>query len=295
VDQYPPSNYGAEVVSTERGVAADGPMVTLTLASMQFTVGLVANSLGRGAAGNELTQLLERSSVELITPSFSVVRSVSPQITVISAVISDRLGSRTWFPYLPNVDAELHNTELHALSRCTLVYLDYYEVIRRSADRVIATLIDISTPLFINLGGTQPGRELLSRLRRCRLVTIQTNVSEGLRNKAVALAQYFVNDASPDLALVTMGADGAVGISSSGAIYDVPVYSITPRRLHGADAVFSAGLIASLLNHVPYEDALIYASACGAYQCERHTQATWPTAHDIVDFQASHRLSNPNL
>lgn len=267
-------------------------MVALTLANMQLTVGLIANSVGKDAAGKALTHLLETSSVGLITTPSPMGHSASPQITV----ISDRLGSRTWFPYLPNVDAELHNMDLHALGSCVLVYLDYYEVIRRSADRVIARVIDTNTPLFINLGGTQPERELLDRLKRCRLVAIQTNVSEGHRDEAAALAQYLVNEATPELVVVTMGADGAVGISSSGAVYDVPAYSIIPRRLHGAGAVFSAGLIASLLDRVPNEDALVYASACGAYQCERHTQATWPTAHDIANFQGSHRLSpGPDL
>ena len=283
VDEYPPANYGAEVVSTERGVAADGPMIALTLASMDLDVALITNSVGRGAAWASIADQLEMSAMAFI-PSSAQRRDKSPEIVV----VSDRLGNRTWFPYLPEVDTELRAADLSPLAGCRLAYVDHYEVIEDAATRAIREAADVGTPLFVNLGGVRPGGGLVDLLRRASPAVIQTNLRENQRVHALSLARELATHTLAGLVVVTMGFDGAVAISAANVLYDVPAYPISPRRLHGAGAAFSAGLIASLLTGVPTDEALAFASACGAHQCERPTQATWPSRDDIAAFVDAH-------
>src|SRR5688572_25507505 len=132
VDAYPSANYGAEVTVMEQSLAADGAIAAVMLASMGHRAVLAANSVAYDAAGQGLLELLERLSVHYLSASVAA-RAASPQI----AVISDRAGSRTWFPYLPAVNQELLALDLSCMKSCRLVYVDYYDVIKTAAERVV--------------------------------------------------------------------------------------------------------------------------------------------------------------
>lgn len=283
VDEFPPPNYGAEVVATERGVAADGPMVALTLAAMGLDATLVTNAAGRGPASAGITDQIESSRVRFV-PAPRRQYDESPQIVV----LSDRAGNRMWLPYLPGVDGELRAADLSPLAGAELAYVDCYDVIRTAARRAILAAAESGTSLFANLGGSEPAPELVELLGRARPAVIQTNVPDDRPELALPLAGKLAVRTRAELVVVTMGAAGAVAVSSAAVRYDVPAYPIRHRRLHGAGAAFSAGLIASLLTGAPLAASLAFAAASGAHQCARPTQATWPSRADVEAFAAAY-------
>jgi sugar/nucleoside kinase (ribokinase family) len=282
VDSFPTPNFGTEVVESEASLAADGPMVAMTLSRMGLTTGLLANSLAEDSEGRAVMRHLRDEGVTFLG-STSDSRSTSPSVVV----ITNRTGERTWFPYLPGVESELANSDYGRLIHARIVYVDCYAILRPAVEHVLIALAEMRKQVFLNLGGCELDDQLLNTLSRCQLLTVQTNLDEGQAHDAEALAGRLRTALHPDLTVVTMGAAGALVLSDRDHLR-IQAYPVTPVRVHGAGALFSAGLIASIVGGRRIEDAMRYASACGAYQCVRPTQHSWPSRTEIDEFVHSH-------
>lgn len=282
VESFPTPNFGAEVIGSEYSLAADGPMVAMTLTRMGFTSALLANSLAGDPEGCAVMRHMNSSGVSFLSTT-SAARSTSPKVFI----ISNRSGDRTWFPYLPDVEAELRAADHSQLTLARIVYIDCYTVLRPAVDQILATLVGTGNQVFLNLGGCELDDRLVNTLAHCTVLAVQTNVAEDQAHRAEAVADMLHAALHAGLTVVTMGAAGAIMRSSSHRLW-VPAYSVTPVRVHGAGALFSAGLIASLLEGRSIGDALLYASACAAYQCVRSSQIDWPSRAEIDRFLSSH-------
>lgn len=145
VPAFPKANHGAEVRSIEHSIAADGPMTAGVLAALEIPTLLLANTIGTDAAGDAVHSWLQRTRVQIARPQVDGV--TTPQITV----VADDRGTRTWFPYLPGVAADLAELDLTPLVDASFAYIDCYQLIEGPAVRAIQSL-PLLVPPFARLG-----------------------------------------------------------------------------------------------------------------------------------------------
>jgi sugar/nucleoside kinase (ribokinase family) len=261
VDAYPPADYGAGVLRRESFLAADGAITAGAAAALGLSPVLLANSLADDAAGRGLLETLGSWGVAT-APGIVTGRRETP----VSTVICDRSGSRTWFPYLPEVVDELSVADLDLVRVSRMLYVDCYEVLGAASHRALRAAVDAGIPVLANLGGS-PAPEWLSVLKRSDApVLLQTNAAEDIPSAVEETLEELSSLAVADRVVVTAGAGGAV-LRAGGRTVGVPAASVTVRRVQGAGSVFSAALAWSLLRGEDAVSSLDFACSAGTLWC----------------------------
>lgn len=90
----------------------------------------------------------------------------------------------------------------------------------------------------------------------------------------------------PDSVVITLGAEGALAAGSWGWTR-IPAFAITPVDTTAAGDAFNAGLVVALSQGKNLEQAVRYASACGALAATKlGAQPSLPDARAVADFIA---------
>jgi sugar/nucleoside kinase (ribokinase family) len=274
VQRFPSANYGAEVLSIQRSVAADAPMAAAVLTALDVSTLLLSNDIGDDTSGNEVREWLQRYRVE--TTVGTTLGRPTPQI----AVVADDQGTRTWFPHLPGVADALAAVDLSPLERASFAYIDCYQLIEAPAVRAIHAARAAGVPLLLNLGGSPLSAAVVAAVRAYPHLIIQTNTDDADASKAPDLAASFLAVTDATWVVITAGAAGAVAVNAAQQIA-VPAFRVVVRHTHCAGAAFSGGLLYGLLHDWPMEDCLDLACASGALRCERAHHEPMPTFDEL--------------
>jgi len=274
VPRFPLANYGAEVLSVERSIAADAPMAAAVLAALGVPALLLANEIGNDQKGSQVRAWLQRYGVHSTTRV--TTDTSTPQIVV----VADDDGTRTWFPRLLGVNDALAAVDLSPLSTASFAYVDCYQLIEAAAVRAIAAARSAEVPLLVNLGGSPPSSPVIAAVRGCPRLIMQTNVDDAAYSDAPRVAQAILAATGADWAVITAGTAGAVALNKSQQLAS-PAFRVAVRHTHCAGAAFSGGLIYGLLHDWPMEDCLTLACASGALRCERAHHEPMPTLAEL--------------
>lgn len=260
IDKYPKPNYGAEVREVIDTLAADAPMVVVAASHLGLKTGLITNSIGANSEGDEVVSYFKRNQVR-----FSFTRNQEIKTPFIT-VLSDNAGDRKWFPYIPNAVSELEQANFNLIAQSSIAYIDFYEIIRKPAQKAVEFANRNKTPCFINLGGSPFTPEVSRFLKGKDIAIVQTNLDEAEVDNAPLLAQNIFSEIKPKVAIVTLGSKGAVACTLEGVV-SIPAYKVNVKHLHGAGAAFSAGYAYCYLKGLDVDESLRFACALGSLNC----------------------------
>jgi sugar/nucleoside kinase (ribokinase family) len=274
VPRFPLANFGAEVVSVERSIAADAPMAAAVLAALDVPTLLLANDIGTDQKGSDARAWLQRYGVD--TTASMEPNTTTPQIVV----VADDAGTRTWFPHLAGVSDALVRLDLSPLARASFAYIDCYQLIETPAVRAIHAARSAGVPLLLNLGGSPLSSAVTAAVRGYPNLIVQTNVDDEAHTVAPQLAASILTATGAAWVVITAGTAGALALSEREQL-DSPAFRVSVRHTHCAGAAFSGGLIYGLLHDWPMDECLSLASASGALRCERAHHEPMPTLAEL--------------
>jgi sugar/nucleoside kinase (ribokinase family) len=274
VPRFPLANYGAEVLSVERSIAADAPMAAAVLAALGMPVLLLANEIGNDQKGSQVCAWLQRYGVNRTTKV--TADTTTPQIVV----VADDGGTRTWFPHLPGVSAALAAVDLSPLFSVSFAYVDCYQLIEPAAVRAVQAARSADLPLLVNLGGSPLSSAVIAAVCGYSRLIVQTSIDDAESAAAPRTAHEILASTGAAWVVITAGAAGAVALSKRQQLAS-PAFRVSVRHPHCAGAAFSGGLIYGLLRDWPMEDCLALACASGALRCERAHHEPMPTLAEL--------------
>ncbi|MGW4730416.1 carbohydrate kinase family protein [Streptomyces shenzhenensis] len=261
VPRYPGANQGTTVDWTFSSLAGDGPITAQVCATRGLSTALVANQVGHDPTGRHVRHSLDAAGVHHRAGSGPVPRH-TPQLTV----VTDELGTRTWFADLTHAYASLQQADTSPLGQARLAYIDGYTVIADAAADALHTAAAAGVPVLLNLGSDPVDAKLRQAARQAHLFAVQTSLPESQEQDAEHTALSLLAELGPHAAVVTVGALGVAAITRTSA------HRISARRVdvvhtHGAGAAFSAGLAAAHLEGHDLPAALHYACEAGTAHC----------------------------
>lgn len=274
VPRFPLANYGAEVLSVERSIAADAPMAAAVLAALGVPTLLLANEIGNDQKGSQVRAWLQRYGVN------STIRVTTDTSTPQVVVVADDDGTRTWFPHLPGVSVALAAVDLSPLFSASFAYVDCYQLIEAVAVRVVQAVRSTDIPLLVNLGGSPLSSAIIAAVRGYPRVIVQTSIDDAESEHAPRAAHEILAATGAAWVVITAGAAGAVAVSESQQLTSA-AFRVSVRHTHCAGAAFSGGLTYGLLHDWPMEDCLTLACASGALRCERAHHEPMPTLAEL--------------
>ena len=277
VPELPRLNYGVEIISTERFLAGDGPIVAGALSALGHSVTLTTNPIGDDQDGHAIAQHLHRWGVNLAPHPLALDK------TRTNVVICDDAGNRTWFSGLRGITDQLRQIDLGTIARAQAVYVDCYEVLADTPRPVVETALNTGADLYLNLGGSPPPPWLDTAMAGRQARVIQTNADEGNLDAATRLLDELFELRAADIAVVTAGRDGAIARATTGAVVSAPALAVTVRQVQGAGAVFSAALVDALHQGMELQPGLRTACVAGSLWCERTTEAPFPDRMQLAD------------
>jgi sulfofructose kinase len=202
--------------------------------------------------------------------------------TSLAAVIVDATGARQIYIHRGDAIARAHALDTRQLEGADVVLADprwpdgAAAALAWARARGVPSLLDADVapiaaldrlvPLARWVAFSEPGLALWARGRA--------------RNEALAAARAL----GPELALVTLGAEGACWLDarSNGQAQCVRPPTVQARDTTGAGDVFHAALALALTEGRPLDDAVAWACAAAAYKCERGRGADGaPTRRDL--------------
>lgn len=274
VPRFPLANYGAEILSVERSIAADAPMAAAVLAALGVPTLLLANEIGNDQKGSQVRAWLQRYGVN------STIKVTTDTSTPQVVVVADDDGTRTWFPHLPGVNVALAAVDLSPLFSASFAYVDCYQLIEAPAIRVIRAARSAGVPLLVNLGGSRLPSAVIAAVRGYAGLIVQSNADEATCTDAPRLAHEILGATGAAWVVFTAGAAGAVALNENQQLAS-PAFRASVRHTHCAGAAFSGGLIFGLLRDWAMEDCLTLACASGALRCERAHHEPMPTLAEL--------------
>jgi sugar/nucleoside kinase (ribokinase family) len=274
VTRFPLANYGAEVLSVERSIAADAPMAAAVLAALGVPTLLLTNEIGNDQEGSQVRAWLQSYGVS--STAKVTADTTTPQIVV----VADEGGTRTWFPHLPGVSAALAAVDLSPVFSASFAYVDCYQLIEAAAVRVVQAARSADIPLLVNLGGSPLSSAIIAAVCGCPRVIVQTSIDDAESAHASRVARELLTATGAAWVMVTTGAAGAVALSESQQLA-CPAFRVRVRHTHCAGAAFSGGFIYGLLHDWAMEDCLTLACASGALRCERAHHEPMPTLAEL--------------
>jgi sugar/nucleoside kinase (ribokinase family) len=204
VGTFPGANYGAEIYNIDESIAADGAMAAAVLAGLGQASLLLTNNVGDNGSGAHVCNWLRDYGVQ--TTATMVDGRPTPQVVV----VGDKHHTRTFFPYLPGVAAELECIDLEALTGASFAYIDGYTFIAKAASLAIRAAKAAGVPLLLNLGGDSPA-EVFDAIRGYPRLIVQTSIAEKSAPEAQRLAGHLQDATGAEWAVITAGAAGAGG------------------------------------------------------------------------------------
>lgn len=275
VQEYPPINYGVDVLTEDRFLAGDGPLVAGFLRALGHPATLTSNQVGDDEDGQAIGRYLA---------DWGVTTAPSPQrcsATRVNIVVCDSGGNRTWFSGLRGVAAELAQCDLDGLARTPVVYVDCYEVLGDAPRTVVEEALNADSDVVVNLGGGPPPAWLLDLRATGRIAVVQTNAEENDPGAARRQLNELTALDLADWVVVTAGRRGALGRGHGQDVLRAPAIDVGVRQVQGAGAAFSAALIHRRDAGAPLQDCLTFAAAAGSHWCGRSTEGPLPTADEI--------------
>jgi sugar/nucleoside kinase (ribokinase family) len=276
VERFPPLNYGTDVISSERFVAGDGPIVAGALCALGDPAILGSNQVADDTAGDAVLARLRQWGVTL-APS-----AASASQTRANVVICDRDGNRTWFSGLRGVADELAAIDLAALLAVPIAYIDCYEVLGAAPRALLAAALDIGNDIILNLGGSPPASWLTTVMGQRRVGVVQTNADENDAAEAHRTLDGLSALGIAEVAVVTVGRRGVLARTRTGTTLAAPAVNVDVQQVHGAGAVFSAALIHARRCGEALPACLRFACAAGSLWCSLPPDAPLPTGRDIT-------------
>ncbi|GGY13543.1 carbohydrate kinase family protein [Streptomyces xanthochromogenes] len=273
VSRYPSADHGATVDRVRVSLAGDGPIAACTAAAQGLRTTLVANQVGDDLPGMSAATMLRTAGVGV-----QVTRR-RPAVTPSLTVITDGLGTRTWFADLAHVEDSLYYADMSPLARARLAYIDAYTVIATSAARAISTAAQAHVPVLLNLGNDPIHPDIAEAARRAHLVAVQTGLPEAQAHQADALARSIADQLRPAVAVVTLGSLGAVAQTKTGEPHRISAHPARIVDTHGAGAAFSAGFAAAHLDGADLTTTLRAACTAGTDHCSRPREAPRTLPH----------------
>jgi sugar/nucleoside kinase (ribokinase family) len=261
-------------------------MAAAVLVALGQSSVLVTNNVGDNGSGTHVCKWLRDYGVQ--TTARMVHGRPTPQVVV----VGDNHDTRTFFPYLPGVTAELECSDLALLTGASFAYIDGYQFIAKAAARAIRTAKTAEIPLLLNLGGDTPA-DVFDAIRGYPRLIVQTSIGEQRAREAQRLAGHLQNATGAEWAVVTAGGAGAVAASKHECL-TVPAFRSDVLHTHCAGAAFSGGLVYGLLHDWKMHDCLDLASISGALRCERDHDEPLPSLGELQEFmQSRSRLAAP--
>ncbi|MEV6985596.1 PfkB family carbohydrate kinase [Sphaerisporangium sp. NPDC051017] len=259
VDRYPAADTGTEVHSVTHSLAGDGPITAMTGRALGLRTALVANHVGADVTGKAVLSRLDAAGVQHQLS----LRAAS--ITAELTVVTDRVGTRTWFAHLAPAYAGLAGADLAALTTTRLAYIDCYQVITMAAAQAIAATVGAGVPLMLNLGG-DPLHPDIEHAAVGQVAIVQTSLPEHQAHRADDLADELAGRLDAEMVLVTLGSLGAIA-HRGGARHRALAGRGPIAHTHGAGAAFSAGFAAAYLAGHDISISLRRACVIGTAHC----------------------------
>ena len=260
IESYPQPNSGSIASDMLGTITPDGPIVALLAASLGLKVSLVSNNVGDDFTGNQLIQLLGEYNIHTTA---TVRKDITTPLTI---GLYDRQENRTWFSFLPHVVDGLLSSNLEMLKSSRMAYIDIYAILSEATPRVIHYAVEHHIPLFINLGGDHLSEKMVQLMRNAHVLVVQTGIDSSSQIEPEQYAREIQKQAQSDLAIVTLGSQGAFCATSTTCIH-IPAYELQIIHTDGAGAAFSAGLAYALLNEWNVKQSMKFASALGGLYC----------------------------
>ncbi|MGB9706685.1 MAG: hypothetical protein ACPLXP_01230 [Microgenomates group bacterium] len=166
---------------------------------LNLKVALITNPVGKDEEGHKIINYFRKHKVT------TKIRKVPWLKTPFIVILSDSKGNREWFPYISEVNPFLKKVDLTLVAKSSLVYVDYYQIIREASQRMINFASQHGIPSFINLGGSPFTPKLSNSLRGKKVIAVQTNLEENQIRNAEPLVRSIYNHVKPQVAIVTLG------------------------------------------------------------------------------------------
>jgi sugar/nucleoside kinase (ribokinase family) len=261
VDTYPPADTGTQVTGISTSLAGDAPLTALTARRLGLTTHLLSNPTGPDPDGRHVLAALGAAGVT--HHAAPTTTGDTPQVTV----VVDTTGTRTWFAYLADTADHLTEVDPAPLTTARLAYLDCYRIIETAA---IAAITTSRVPLLLNLGGDPPTVALTAAARQRHVAFAQTSLDGTNMERAEHLATTLREALGAEMAVVTLGAGGALARTATGT-HRTTAATVPIRHTHGAGAVFSAGLAHAHLTAMAPGEALRAACTLATTHCTTRT------------------------
>ncbi len=183
----------------------------------------------------------------------------------------------------------------------------------RAAEAALETadvlLMQLEVPLETNVEAARLGREFGARVvlnpapaqqlpgdllrhvdvitpNRIELAQLVSRPEEDVMELSDEELAHLALSLGPSSAVITLGAEGALAAGSWGWVR-VPAFAITPVDTTAAGDAFNAGLVVALSQGKNLEQAVRYASACGALAATKMgAQPSLPDARTVANFIA---------
>lgn len=266
VDRYPRANHGAPVTRSHVSLAADGPITATVAARLGSCAVLVSNQVPSDAQGHAVRHRLIVAGVHHAPGSHTPAQT--PHLTV----VTDSVGTRTWFADLTHARTSLNHADPAPLGRARLAYIDCYTVLAEPAARAI-TVAAAGVPLLLNLGNDPVHPAIARAAANATVWAAQTGLPEENADLADTTARMLLDLLKPQTAVVTLGALGALALTTT-ARHQVAAPDVTVVDTHGAGAAFSAGLACAHLDGCDLPHALERACTAGSDHCATPHQPT---------------------
>ena len=280
VDRFPRLNYGTEIQRSERVMAGDGPLVAAMAAAFGHGAVLAANPVGDDESGREIERRLQAWGVRL-TPG-----PTRPASTPTNIVVCDAEGNRTWFSGLRDVPSALDLVDVADVAGATLVYVDCYEVLGHTPQRVVESALENGAAVLLNLGGSPVPGWLVETVAGRKVRFLQTNEDEATWGNAPARLEELAALGVAETVVVTGGRFGAIASDTDGLRLAAPAIAVEARQVQGAGSVFSAALLHSIEAGWTLSDALKFACGAGSLWCSRSAHGSLPGLADVEAFLA---------
>lgn len=119
VTAYPPANSGAAATQLFSSLAGDAPITALTARRLGLAVCLVSNRVGFDPAGQVVLDVLDSATVHHSATPPQASDTCTPQVIV----VTDEVGTRTWFAWLGPAVNRLAMADLTPLNAARLAYI----------------------------------------------------------------------------------------------------------------------------------------------------------------------------
>ncbi len=287
VEEYPKADSGATILSLVQLMCADAVITSVILDGLGCRVGLISNDVGNDPNGRDLLDRLKGTDI------VTTVTLIDGASTPLWFVVVDRDDNRTWFAFLSNAEESLLAVDLSLVHQTDILYVDVYPEIWQASIRAMDYAFELGVPIFVNLSGTVPNKEMNRRLQQ-GVSVIQGSAAGQSVEQAREMAQTFFDSYSASLCVLTIGRHGVVYTNHSGTFH-LPAHKVRVTNTAGAGASFSAGLIFGRAQSWPDDEAVAFANALAGLYCLVPTGISSFSATEVKEFAASRGLELAKL